>query len=188
MNILGLSGAIRQGNHDGAAVLVQDGKIVAAAEEERFVGVKHAPGLLPEMSIRFCLEKVALAIKDIDLVVFPGKTYENINTILNNYFKFKFGYLPHIVTIDHHFAHAASSYFMSGFDQSLIITADLSGDSRSTVLFYGENNKIQEIRSFSKPNSLGIFYALITQYLGFQYNNDECKVMALAAGWGETLY
>ncbi len=70
---------------------------------------------------------------------------------------------------------------MSGFKESYIITADLSGDSRSTVLYYAKDGNIKELKCFLKPNSLGLFYALITQYLGFQYNNDECKTMALAA-------
>jgi carbamoyltransferase len=181
MKILGISGAVRQGNHDGAAVLVCDGKIVAAAEEERFIRIKHAPGVLPENAIRFCLAEANLDIQDIDLVVFPGITYENMYEILKNYFLFKFGYAPKIELIDHHLAHAAGAYFVSGIDNTLIITADLSGDSRSTVLFYANNGKITEIKGFAKPNSLGLFYALITQYLGFQYNNDECKVMALSA-------
>ena len=56
----------------------------------------------------------------------------------------------------------------------------MSGDSKSTVLFYANNTGIKEINSYSKPNSLGLFYATITQYLGFRYDNDECKTMALA--------
>lgn len=184
MKILGISGAVRQGNHDGAAVLICDGRIIAAAEEERFIRIKHAPGVLPGNAIRFCLQEAGLDIRDIDLVVFPGITYENMYEILKNYFLFKFAYAPKIELIDHHLAHAAGAYFVSGIDNTLIITADLSGDSRSTVLFYANNGKISEIKAFPKPNSLGLFYALITQFLGFQYNNDECKVMALA-GYGK---
>ena len=184
MNILGISGAIRAGNHDGAAVLIKDGKIEFASEEERYLKIKHAPGFLPEYAIRRCLKESKLGIKDIDLVVFPGKSYQNIKFILKKYFYYKFGYAPKIKLIDHHFAHASSSYFMSGFKESFVITADLSGDSRSTVIFYAKDCCLKEIKFFPKPNSLGIFYALITQFLGFKYNNDEYKAMALA-GYGK---
>lgn len=183
MNILGISGGVRPGNQDGAAVLVLDGQIIAAAEEERFVRIKHAPGMLPENAIRFCLKKENLRIEDIDLVVFSGRTYKGMRGILKSYFRFKFGKIPEIELIDHHFAHACSAYLLSGFKKSFIITADLSGDSRSTVLFYAEDGRFKEVESYYKPNSLGIFYSLITQYLGFSYDSDECKVMALA-GYG----
>ena len=160
--------------------VVKDGKIVACVEEERFTRIKHAPGVLPEHAIKFCLQEAKVSIKEIDYVVFAGATYDNMKQILSNFFNLKFRYCPKIYLIDHHLAHASSAFYTSGFEDSFIITADLSGDSRSTVLFYADKTGIREINSYSKPNSLGLFYATITQYLGFKYDNDECKTMALA--------
>ncbi|MDD5020633.1 MAG: carbamoyltransferase C-terminal domain-containing protein [Endomicrobiaceae bacterium] len=179
-NILGISGGIRPGNQDSAATLISNGTIIACAEEERFIRIKHAPGVLPENAIRYCLKQADLDIKDIDYIVFAGATYDSMTQILTNFFNFKFGYCPKIVLIDHHLAHASSAYYASGFKDSFIITADFSGDNRSTVLWYADKSGIKELESYNKPNSLGLFYATITQYLGFRYDNDECKTMALA--------
>lgn len=178
--ILGINGGTRPGNQDSSASIIKDGKIVACIEEERFTRIKHAPGVLPENSIKFCLQEANISIKDVDYVVFAGATYDNMKQILSNFFNLKFRYCPKIYLIDHHLAHATSAFYTSGFENSFIITADLSGDSRSTVLFYADKTGIREINSYSKPNSLGLFYATVTQYLGFKYDNDECKTMALA--------
>lgn len=178
--ILGINGGTRPGNQDSAASIIKNGKIVACIEEERFTRIKHAPGVLPENSIKFCLKEAKISINDVDYVVFAGATYDNMKQILSNFFNLKFGYCPKIYLIDHHLAHASSAFYLSGFTNSFVITADLSGDSKSTVLFYADKTGIKEIKSYSKPNSLGLFYATITQYLGFRYDNDECKTMALA--------
>ncbi len=178
--VLGINGGTRPGNQDSSASIIKDGKIVTCIEEERFTRIKHAPGVLPENSIRSCLNEAKISIKDVDYVVFAGATYDNMKLILSNFFNLKFRYCPKIYLIDHHLAHAASAFYTSGFNDSFIITADLSGDSRSTVLFYADKKGIKKINSYSKPHSLGLFYATITQYLGFRYDNDECKTMALA--------
>lgn len=178
--ILGINGGTRPGNQDSSATIIKDGNIIACIEEERFTRIKHAPGVLPENSIKFCLQEANISIKQVDYVVFAGATYDNMKQILSNFFNLKFRYCPKIYLIDHHLAHASSAFYTSGFENSFIITADLSGDSRSTVLFYADKTGIKEINSYSKPNSLGLFYATITQYLGFRYDNDECKTMALA--------
>ncbi|MDD3064926.1 MAG: carbamoyltransferase C-terminal domain-containing protein [Endomicrobiaceae bacterium] len=179
-NILGISGGTRPGNQDSAATIISNGEITACAEEERFIRIKHAPGVLPENAIIYCLKQAGLDIKDVDCVVFAGATYDSMKQILTNFFNFKFGYCPDIFLIDHHLAHAASAFYTSGFENSFIITADFSGDNRSTVLWYADKKGIKEIESYLKPNSLGLFYAAVTQYLGFKYDNDECKTMALA--------
>ena len=178
--ILGINGGILPGNQDSSASIIKDGKIVACIEEERFTRIKHAPGVLPENSIKFCLQQAKISIKEVDYIVFAGATYTNMKQILSNFFNLKFRYCPKIYLIDHHLAHAASAFYLSRFKDSFIITADLSGDNKSTVLFYADKTGITEIKSYSKPNSLGLFYATITQYLGFRYDNDECKTMALA--------
>ena len=169
------------GNQDGAAALFKDGELIAAAEEERFTGEKHAPGRLPASSIRFCLDFEGISVRDLTEVSFAGATYENFAEILSDFFTFNFGYAPPVTLVDHHIAHAASTYFLSGFDESLILTMDFSGDRTSTMASVGKGDDIKEIYRLNKPNSLGIFYAMLTQYLGFQRDNDEYKVMGLSA-------
>ena len=181
MYILGINGSVRSNNQDASACLLNDGKIIAAAEEERFLKIKFAMGVLPLNAIRFCLEFAKISIKDVSYVVFPGITYNDITRILESYFKFHFGYCPKVKVVDHHMAHAASVFYTSGFDDSMIITADLTGDGRSTTLCYGSDDKISVLKEFKRPDSLGIFYSIITQYLGFQRDGDEYKVMGLSA-------
>ncbi|MFQ6134344.1 MAG: carbamoyltransferase [Nitrososphaerales archaeon] len=161
--------------------------MLAAVEEERFTRNKHAPGMMPENGIRYCLKEAGILIQDVDCVVFPGATYENFTEILAGFFKFRFKHSPPIRLVDHHFAHASSAFYVSGFDEAMVLTLDLSGDNRSTTLSYGVDGKITEITDFRKPNSLGLFYSIITEYLGFQYDNDEYKVMGLSA-YGKPTY
>jgi len=182
MYFLGISGGVLAGNQDGAAALVKNGQVIAAAEEERFLRVKHASGWLPKNAIRFCLKQAEITVRDLEGVAFPGATYRNFRQILTDYFDFTFGYAPPITLIDHHTAHAASTYFAAGNSQpSLILTMDFSGDRTSTLIAVGHGTEIEEICRMMKPDSLGIFYSLMTQYLGFQKDNDEYKVMGLAS-------
>ncbi len=181
MYFLGISGGILPGNQDGAAALVKDGRIVAAVEEERLIGIKHASGLLPKNAIKFCLKKAGITLKDVQSVSFPGKTYKDFNAILTDYLEFHFGYAPPVVLCDHHTAHAASTYFVWGREPALILTMDFSGDRVSTFAAIGRGQEIEEIYRIRKPNSLGIFYSILTQYLGFQKDSDEYKVMGLSS-------
>jgi carbamoyltransferase len=189
MYILGINGGVRSRNQDASACLLKDGKLIAAAEEERFLRVKFANGVLPENAIRFCLEFAKISIHDISYVVFPGVTYKDISEILESYFKFHFGYCPEIKLVDHHMAHAASVFYTSGFDESMIITADFTGEGKSTTLCYGcsDNDDITVLKEFMRPDSLGFFYSIITQYLGFRRDSDEYKVMGISA-YGKPKY
>lgn len=181
MYILGISGGFRVGNMDGAACLIHDNHIISAAEEERFVRVKHAAGLMPLNAIKYCLREAGISISDVDELVFAGATYKDIKDKLNRYFRFKFGHCPPITLVEHHLAHAASVFFVSGLESSNILTMDLSGDAVSTLMAYGSNSKIIKIKEFLRPNSLGAYYNIVTQYLGFNRNNDEYKIMGLAS-------
>jgi len=181
MNILGISGGIRQGNQDGAAALLVDGELVAAVEEERLTRIKHAPGLLPEKAVKFCLKRAGLRIEDVDLLVFAGATYVNFEETLSRFFTAQLGHCPPVRLVDHHTAHAASAYYASGFSEAMVLTADLSGDRASTKLFHGKGRELQEKRVWWKPNSLGIYYSILTQVLGFRRDSDEYKVMGLSS-------
>lgn len=181
MNILGISGGVKVGNQDPAAALLVDGRLVAAAEEERFTGVKFANGSLPRQSIAFCLRQAGLTVLDVDRVVFPGAKYVGFRELLARYFQFHFGHAPAVELVDHHAAHAASSFFASGWPEALIITADFSGDGHATTIRRGRGANLELLEEIEKPNSLGVFYSVITQYLGFQKDSDEYKVMGMAA-------
>jgi len=181
MNILGIHGNFGKAEHDSAAVLVHDNEIIAAAEEERFVRFKHAVGLMPDRAIQYCLNEAGITMKDIDIVAFPRATWKDFRARLEAYLWYNFGHIPQIVFVDHHLAHATSSYLISGFDSALILTLDQSGDGVSCGVFRGIGTQIKLIEAIPFPNSLGLFAAFITQYLGFRSNHDEYKIMGLAA-------
>ena len=181
MYILGISGGTRQGNQDGSATLLKDGKIIAFVEEERLFRVKHAAGRLPENAVRFVLKVGGISIQEVDKLVFPGETYSNFEAVLERYFTSKFGYCPPVELVHHHDAHCASAFYASGFSDAMIMSYDLSGDGVSTQLATGKGSIMEVIRTFSKPNSLGIYYSLLTQFMGFTRDSDEYKVMGLSS-------
>ena len=181
MYILGISSGLKAGHHDGAAVLLKDGKLIFACEEERFTNTKHARGELPLRVIRYILNKFKLKIEDIDHVCSPLKTYKHYNKRLELFFEHHFGFSPHITLYDHHICHASSSFFASGLNESAIVCLDNSGDSKSGGIYYGKNNNITKVHEFSRNDSLGMFYGIITQFLGYQMTSDEYKVMGMAS-------
>jgi len=181
MYILGINGGLRPGYQDISAVLMLGGKVVAAIEEERLNRIKFAPGQLPEKSIEFVLDKAGISIHDVACVASHGSTWgEEYARKLKSYFEFNFGYCPPIEFVHHHTAHAASTFYASGFDKAMVITIDGSGDGVSTQLATGVGAEITIKERFSRPHSLGIFYSMITQYCGFKRDSDEYKVMGLA--------
>ena len=102
---------------------------------------------------------------------------------INEFVEMNFGKknIPRVYFIQHHKCHAANAYFLSNFDSSTILTCDFRGEFESTTLSVGRGNKIKQIRSMEMPNSLGMFYATITQFLGYKPDEDEWKVMAMSA-------
>ena len=181
VNILGVYGGTTLGQHDPSAVIVRDGKLIAACEEERFIRVKSPLGCLPINSIRACLREAGLDISDVDLVAHPGETYldmpERLRLFLNHYFR----YAPPVRMINHQLAHIASAYFCSGFEQAMCLSYDAYGDRISAALATGSQElgvKVFEVRQ--RENSLGMFYSTMTSYLGFLVSEDEYKVMGLA--------
>lgn len=180
MNILGVSGGVLHGNQDASAVLLIDGKLAFAQEEERFTRLKHAVGALPENAIASALRYAKLNIRDIHALAFHTE-YAEFGEKLERYMTHLFGHCPPLKFVNHHKAHAASAYYASGFSDAMVFTTDLSGDGISTTLSHGQGAAIKEIRRFNKPQSLGIFYALITQVLGFRRDSDEYKVMGMAS-------
>jgi carbamoyltransferase len=181
MIILGLSGGTLIGNQDPAAAIFVDGRLVAAAEEERFTGVKFANGSLPRQAIAYCLSAAGLTMSAVDLVAAPGVTYRDFADILERFLKFQFGCAPRIRLFDHHLAHAASAHYASGWESSLTVTFDFSGEGRSTTVRHFRGDDSELLHAQTKPDSLGVFYSIVTQRLGFQKDSDEYKVMGMAA-------
>jgi len=98
------------------------------------------------------------------------------------------GYKNQFHFIPHHLAHAASSFLVSPFEEAAILSIDLAGEISSTYLGKGAGNKISIFKKIYYPNSLGVLYAVVTQYLGFHPNADEYKVMGLASYGKPTYY
>ncbi|HNQ68461.1 MAG TPA: carbamoyltransferase C-terminal domain-containing protein [Bacteroidales bacterium] len=182
MIILGINGGVRLGYQDVSACLIKDGKTIVAIEEERLTRVKFSPGQLSELSIYKCLEYAGIEIKDVDVLACHGSTWgQTFENILRAYMIDNFGHCPRLVFVHHHDAHAASAFYGSGFDEAMILTMDASGDGVSTQLTIGRDDKIDTIKRYSRPNSLGIFYSIITQFCGFRRDSDEYKLMGMAA-------
>ena len=101
----------------------------------------------------------------------------------------RFGALPEdrIQFVDHHDAHAWSAYALSGFDEALVLVVDGWGAWQSTTMYRAQDQRLRPIRVFAYPNSIGVFYESFTDLLGFERNNDEWKVMGLAA-YGRPTY
>ena len=200
VNILGINCFA----HDTAAALLQDGVPVAFVEEERLNREKHTKAF-PDNAIRFCLEQAGITIKDVDSVAFAhragldfrrgaldaikraaprrlaAQAYVDLNLVRKQQsFVRRFGYRGTVVNVEHHVAHAASTFFASGYDEAAVLTLDRGGDFLSTTLGRGRGNELfieQEVRN---PDSLGEIYTALTWYLGFKPNCDEGKVMGLA--------
>ncbi len=182
MYILGLNGGVRLGYQDVSATLMKDGKVIFAIEEERLNRVKFSPGQLPELAIFECLKQANITMKEVDVVASHGSTWgEEYAQKLYDYLLFTFGFCPKLEFVHHHDAHSASAFYASGFDEAMIITFDASGDGVSTQLSIGRNNSMELFKRYYRPNSLGIFYSLFTQFCGFRRDSDEYKLMGLSA-------
>ncbi len=85
-----------------------------------------------------------------------------------------------IVVVEHHFAHAASAYYVSGFSDATVLSLDRAGDFRSGVLFQAKENQLTPVRELYFPDSLGVIFNRVTDLLGFEARGDEHKVQWLA--------
>ncbi|WP_339173440.1 carbamoyltransferase C-terminal domain-containing protein [Paenibacillus sp. FSL H7-0943] len=187
MLILGLSGGL---GHDSAACLVHDGVLVAYAEEERFCRKKHAYGEPPVLSLLNCLSQAGVAFEDIDLIALswdPQKAEEL--GILEKFKKHPVlsgKKMPTIISVSHHLCHAASAYYLSGFDDAVILVMDGQGDDISTTVAYGKNEHIEVKQEYGISQSLGFFYSIVSDYLQLGASG-EGKLMGLAS-YGESVY
>ncbi len=181
MYVLGINGGVRAGYQDVSAVLVKDGEVVFAIAEERLNRIKHSAGMLPFLSVHEALQHEGIQMADIDLIATQGSTFEEgYKDVLKEYHTYTFGYCPPIHLVHHHQAHAASTYYGSGFEESMILTMDASGDGIALQKAIGRQGNIELIEQIPRTNSLGIFYSIMTQFCGFLRDTDEYKLMGLA--------
>ncbi len=210
MNILGIGGY----SHDSAVALVRDGEVVAAVAEERLSRVKHQGGI-PHRAMAWCLEEGGLTPDDIDHVgcyMRPGLRlakrlpYRLKTALRSPFYAAAFAgyevlhnaqYVMGMRTLcppnaqlhymEHHPAHAASAFLCSPFEEAALLSIDYIGEWAVTWTGVGRGGDIRRLRQTNYPNSLGVFYSALTDYLGFLRASDEYKVMGLAS-YGEPVY
>jgi len=200
--------------HDAAAVLVRDGRIVAAAQEERFTRKKHDSNF-PSQAIAYCLSEAGITAADLSLVAFYDKPFVKFERILETYL----AYAPHgirsflmsmplwlkdklwipplirkgidyegtILFTEHHESHAASAFYPSPFARAAFLTMDGVGEWTTTSYGIGEGNRVTIMGEQRFPHSLGLLYSAFTYFTGFKVNSAEYKVMGLAP-YGEPKY
>lgn len=194
--------------HDAAAALLQDGKLIAAAEEERFSRIKHDYGF-PKNAIQFCLDQAALKGRDLDYVVFFEKPFRKFDRILMSTLQtypqswkvFRESMISWMIDklwvgttlqselgvskekllfCEHHLSHAASAYLCSPFDEAAILTVDGVGEWITGSYGVGRGNNIRLLKQTEFPHSIGLLYSAFTAFLGFEVNEGEYKVMGMA--------
>lgn len=134
MFILGIHGGVTVHQHDAAACLFKNGKLICFIEEERLCRIKSSIGMMPTMAVEACLKEANINIKKIDYVIITGNTYKDIRKRTAEWLLHHFGFAPKIVSINHQLAHAASAFYQSNFKESTVITYDLYGDRLSGII------------------------------------------------------
>lgn len=195
MNIIGISALY----HDSACCLIQDGRIISAAQEERFTRVKHDRSM-PYHAFKYCLESAGTSITDIDCIAYYENPVDKLARQLWSGFDIEkkelrdmmdprrplreirevLGYTGPVEFVSHHLSHAASSFFFSGVGEAAILTVDGVGEWATTTYGYGNSQGIELFEQVDFPDSIGLLYSMVTSYLGFKVNNGEYKVMGLA--------
>ena len=210
INILGISCFY----HDSAASLISNGKILAAAQEERFSRLKH-DSRFPKMAINYCLEESNLDINDLDAIIFYDNPYKKLERILQTHIHSypksrtiweenmdkwiienlnirdrisnELGFNGNIFHVPHHLSHAASAFYPSPFEESAILTVDGVGEWATASICYGSDNKMEMLRQMNFPHSVGLLYSAFTYFTGFRVNGGEYKLMGLAP-YGKPIY
>lgn len=201
--------------HDSAACLIGDGRILAAAQEERFTR-KKGDDAFPSEAIDFCLKQANASLADLDAVVFYDKPLIKFERILETYLgvaprgfgsflkagplwiKEKLytdkairsgldGYDGKVLYAEHHESHAASAFYPSPFEEAAILTIDGVGEWATASIGIGKGNNIALLKELHWPDSLGLLYSAFTYQAGFKVNSGEYKVMGLAP-YGEPKY
>jgi carbamoyltransferase len=184
---------------DSAAAIVSEHGVLAASAQERHDGVKGT-GTFPADAIEACLRMAGLTLDDVDFVAhgfcyersvihdlddFAGHWYDQVYSkavqleVLQAHYP-GYDWNRKLVRVPHHLAHAASAYYLSGFDEATVLVSDGMGETESTSVLTGRGSQLRVARSYPISSSLGILYGVVTHYLGFLPGMDEYKVMGLA--------
>lgn len=203
MDILGISAFY----HDSAACLVRDGKIISAAQEERFTRKKH-DSAFPINAVNFCLKDSNITVGDLDYISYYDKPFLTFERILETYLSYapfgiksfikalplwikkklwmkevirkELAYEGKIVFPEHHESHAASAFLPSPFQEAAFVTMDGVGEWTTASYGVGKGNDIEILAEIKFPHSLGLLYSAFTYFTGFKVNSGEYKVMGLA--------
>ncbi len=200
---------------DSSAVILRDGQLIAAVEEERFRRLKHWAGF-PVESIRYCLQAASVTIADVDHVAINQDTGANLSKKIS----YTLAHRPDfrlvmdrirnkrkrrgtlelleaefpgqtikakLHSVEHHVAHLSSAFHCSPFDKASVVSVDGFGDFASAAWGRGQGSEIEVEGRVYFPHSLGVFYQALTQFLGFPNYGDEYKVMGLAS-YGQPVY
>jgi len=201
--------------HDAAACLVEDGRILAAAQEERFTRKKHDASF-PAHAVSYCLSEAGITARELDLVGFYEKPLIKFQRLLETYVACAplgvrsylmamplwlseklwmgddlrsrlEGFEGEVLFGEHHESHAASAFYPSPFEQAAIVTMDGVGEWATSSVGVGRGNEIELLRELRFPHSLGLLYSAFTYFTGFKVNSGEYKVMGLAP-YGQPKY
>ena len=200
--------------HDSAAALVQDGRIIAAAQEERFSRKKHDPRF-PRGAVNYCLEEAFIETDELAAVVFydnPLLTFDRVlkslltvaprgeeqwlqaaSSVLSTKLFIADLIRQHlkadvpVLFTRHHLSHAASAFYPSPFEEAAILTMDGVGEWATTSISAGEGTEIRPLKEIHYPHSLGLLYSAFTYHCGFKVNSSEYKLMGLAP-YGQPRY
>jgi carbamoyltransferase len=193
--------------HDAAAALVSGGRVIAAAQEERFDRRKGSPGF-PIHAIDYCLREAGISAADLAAVAFYEKPYAKLERILLSHLRAwprscstfvdtvsaclgdrlilplvlqrELGFSGEVAFLRHHQSHAASAFFASPFDEAAVLTIDGVGEWATTTMGTGRGADLSFLEELHFPDSLGLLYTAVTTWLGFEALHGEGKVMALA--------
>jgi carbamoyltransferase len=211
IRILGISAFY----HDSAAALIEDGRIVAAAQEERFTRKKHDADF-PSHAVDYCLREAGITTADLNFAAFYEKPLVKFERLLTTYVAFAprglrsyltampvwlgeklwmadalqehlAGYEGEILFGEHHESHAASAFYPSPFESAAIITIDGVGEWATSSIGAGRGHDLELLMEQRFPHSLGLLYSAFTYFTGFKVNSGEYKVMGLAP-YGEPKY
>jgi len=194
--------------HDSAVAIIDENEIAFAIHEERLSRIKH-DRRFPALAAARGLQACGIAINDIAEVVFyenPELKLKRLWDQVLDYWPRSRGmfeheiprFLHHKLPIDvqirnhlafqgsihyseHHRSHAASAFFTSPFERAVVVTLDGVGEYETASVHLGKGNRLEKQRSIHFPHSLGLFYSVFTDYLGFEVNDGEYKLMGLAA-------
>ncbi len=200
--------------HDSAAAIVRGGRVLAAAQEERFSRKKHDPRF-PRHAINYCLGEAFIEADELDAVVFYDHPLLTLDRVLKSILSktpqtedqwikasrsilgtklFVEKYIRDMLKADvkvyfteHHASHAASAFYPSPFSEAAILTFDGVGEWATTTLGLGEGETMKLLKEIDYPHSLGLLYSAFTYFTGFKVNSGEYKLMGLAP-YGKPVY